>query len=142
MNIKRKYVGTLAIVLAGGIIAGCSETTSPGDGDVVTLDFLTFADPAQLKVYQRAVHAFHELHGDEIQVKLTGLSTDNYTQTLTTRLQGSEGPDIFYVQDFSMSTFVQGGAALPLDEFLEGPDSYVGKEDFPDDIWVRLIKMA
>ncbi|MEY8749441.1 ABC transporter substrate-binding protein [Alkalicoccobacillus gibsonii] len=135
MNIKRKYVGTLAIVLAGGIIAGCSETTSPSDGDVVTLDFLTFADPAQLKVYQRAVDAFHELHGDEIQVKLTGLSTDNYTQTLTTRLQGSEGPDIFYVQDFSMSTFVQGGAALPLDEFLEGPDSYVGKKDFPDDIW-------
>ena len=113
-----KRGGAVAFAVACGVVAGCSGSDTAADGDIVKLNFLTFADPAQLKVYQRAVDAFHELHGDEIQVELTGLSTDNYTQTLTTRLQGSEGPDIYYVQDFSMATFVQGEAALPLDDFL------------------------
>ncbi|MDQ0207679.1 ABC transporter substrate-binding protein [Alkalicoccobacillus murimartini] len=132
MGVKKR---TMVVIVACGILAGCSSSDTSSEEDVVKLDFLTYADPAQLKVYQRAVDAFHELHGDEIQVELTGLPADNYTQTLTTRLQGSEGPDIYYVQDFSMSTFVQGGTALPLDDFLEGPDSYVRKDEFPDDIW-------
>ncbi|TSB47610.1 ABC transporter substrate-binding protein [Alkalicoccobacillus porphyridii] len=130
---KTSLFGTVALGLL--VTVGCSSNESSGGGDVAQLEFITFADAAQLKVYQRAVDAFHEEHGDEIQINLAGVPSDNYTQTLTTRLQGSEGPDIYYVQDHSMSTFVAGGAALPLDEFLEGPDSYVTKEEFPDDIW-------
>ncbi|WP_059105673.1 ABC transporter substrate-binding protein [Shouchella shacheensis] len=133
----KKWVGKLGVVGCAVIITGCSgsgEGTS-AEGEEVNLSFVSWGDPEELKVYQRAVDSFNEEHEGEIHVELSGLPTDNYTQILTTRLQGGQAPDVFYVQDFAMSTFIDTNSVLELNEFLESDESYVSIEDFPEDIW-------
>ncbi len=122
-------VSTMAIAL----LAGCNQGSSGGE-DVVELSFSAWGNPAELEVYNRAVDAFNE-EQDEIQVTLTGIPNDNYFQTLTTRLQGGQAPDVFYVGSENMSTLIANGTIEPMSDFMGTDESYVQESEFTDDIW-------
>lgn len=86
---KRSGVFVLGGMAVGLVaLAGCSSSGSSVDGKV-ELTFSAWGNPAELKVYQRAVDAFNE-QSDSVEVELTGIPNDNYFQTLTTRLQGGK----------------------------------------------------
>ncbi|MFB4213086.1 ABC transporter substrate-binding protein [Shouchella sp. JSM 1781072] len=123
-------------VVAMSVMAGCNSGSSGtgGDGDVVQLSFSAWGNPAELDVYNRAVDAFNEMQ-DDIEVTLTGLPNDSYFQTLTTRLQGGQAPDVFYVGAENISTLMANGTIEPLSDFMETDDSYVTEDEFTDDIW-------
>ncbi len=127
--------GSRHLITAGvmlGVLAGCGG--SGGDGETVNLSFSAWGNPAELQVYNRAVDAFNEQR-DDVQVELTGIPNDNYFQTLLTRLQGGQAPDVFYVGDADVSTLISNGTIEPLSEFLESDASYVTEDEFATDIW-------
>ncbi|GIN59527.1 ABC transporter substrate-binding protein [Lederbergia ruris] len=126
----------LLVSLIACLLVACSNGKSgeKANGKTVNLNFSAWGNPEELKVYNRAVDAFNEKH-DDIQVKLTGIPNDNYFQTLLTRLQGGQAPDVFYVGDADVSTLVNNGTIEPLSDFLETDASYVKEEDFTTDIW-------
>ncbi|MCM3549227.1 sugar ABC transporter substrate-binding protein [Shouchella clausii] len=133
---KKVICSSLSVALATGLLIGCSGNTSGGGGagGKVELTFSAWGNPAELKVYNRAVDAFNDMQ-DDIEVTLTGIPNDNYFQTLTTRLQGGQAPDIFYVGAEDISTLIENGTIEPLSDFLETEDSYVKADEFTDDIW-------
>lgn len=148
MKIKKSVGLVMSFLMLIGILIACSndeETTGndngsnasgdpeAGDGDV-EVGFVAPGNPAELEVYQRAVDSFNEQH-DGVHVEFESIPGDNYTQILTTRLQGGQAPDVFYVQDFAMSTLVDNNSVLNLDDFLESDESYVSVDDFPEEIW-------
>ncbi|TSB46497.1 ABC transporter substrate-binding protein [Alkalicoccobacillus porphyridii] len=131
----KKKVGVLALGgLAVGMVAlsGCSSGSS-GDGKI-ELTFSAWGNPAELKVYQRAVDAFNE-QSETVEVDLTGIPNDNYFQTLTTRLQGGQAPDLFYVGAEDISTLISNGTIEPLNDFLESDASFVKADEFADGLW-------
>lgn len=126
-------LGGMAIGLVA--LAGCSSSGSSGSGDgKVELTFSAWGNPAELKVYQRAVDAFNE-QSDSVEVELTGIPNDNYFQTLTTRLQGGQAPDLFYVGAEDISTLISNGTIEPLSEFLNTDASHVTADEFADGLW-------
>ncbi len=101
-------------------LAACgsgSDSSTGSNGDAVELSFSAWGNPAELDVYNRAVDAFNEMQ-DDIEVTLTGLPNDNYFQTLTTRLQGGQAPDVFYVGAENISTLMSNGTIEPLSDFF------------------------
>lgn len=134
----KKKTGVLVVGgLAVGLLAlgACSSDSSGGDGEgKVGLTFSAWGNPAELKVYQRAVDAFNE-QSDTIEVELTGIPNDNYFQTLTTRLQGGQAPDLFYVGAEDISTLISNSTIEPLNEFLETDASFVKADEFADGLW-------
>lgn len=131
----KKTIGYVCVsALSVGMLTACNAESSGGGDDVVELSFSAWGNPAELDVYNRAVDAFNEAH-DDIEVTLTGLPNDNYFQTLTTRLQGGQAPDIFYVGTENMSTLISNGTIDPLSEFLSSEESFVSEDDFAEDIW-------
>ncbi|WP_055736851.1 MULTISPECIES: ABC transporter substrate-binding protein [Bacillaceae] len=127
------FVSALAITTLAACGSG-SDSSTGTNGDVVELSFSAWGNPAELDVYNRAVEAFNEMQ-DDVQVTLTGLPNDNYFQTLTTRLQGGQAPDVFYVGAENISTLMSNGTIEPLSDFLESGDSYVTEDEFTEDIW-------
>ncbi|TSB47959.1 sugar ABC transporter substrate-binding protein [Alkalicoccobacillus porphyridii] len=118
-------------------LAACSSSSSGEDKDI-HLSFSAWGNPQEMLVYERAVDSFNEQH-DDIHVEFNGIGGD-YFQTLTTRLQGGQAPDLFYLSAGDISTLIQNGTIAPVSEFLESDESYVRFDDFAGDIWGPTMK--
>ncbi|MFT9370501.1 ABC transporter substrate-binding protein [Paenibacillus polymyxa] len=118
------------------LAAACS--TSPKientDGQKVQLTMQVWGNPAEVKVYQRALDAF-EKENRNIEVKLVPVPGDQYEQKLLTQLQGSRGPDVFYSYESTMARLIGAKQVQPLGEFLKSDASDVKAEDFPEGLW-------
>jgi len=107
---------------------------SSGSGEKINLTFSAWGNPAEIKVYQRAVDGFNKENPD-IQVKLVPIPSDGYIQKLQTQLQGSQAPDVFYVGDGDISKLVETGKLAPLSEFMNSSESYAKPDEFAEGLW-------
>ncbi|MDQ0207600.1 ABC transporter substrate-binding protein [Alkalicoccobacillus murimartini] len=127
----------LAISLLSAL--GACSSSSSGDDKAVQLTFSAWGNPEEMKVYERAVDSFNEQH-DDIHVEFNGIGGD-YFQTLSTRLQGGQAPDLFYLSAGDVSTLIQNETIAPISDFLESDESYVKLEEFTTgDIWGPAIQ--
>lgn len=121
-------------------LAGCnnSATSEPGGngggGEKVQLTMQAWGNPAELKVYQRAVDGFME-ENPNIEVKLVPVASDQYEQKLMTSLQGNKGPDVFYAFEQTMPELIDAGKVQSLNDFFSTDESYVKLEDFPEGLF-------
>ncbi|HZH59845.1 MAG TPA: sugar ABC transporter substrate-binding protein [Metabacillus sp.] len=114
--------------------SGSSESGSSGSGETVNLTFSAWGNPAEIKVYQKAVDGFNK-ENPNIQVKLVPIPSDGYLQKLQTQLQGSQAPDIFYVGDGDISKLIETGKLAPLSEFMNSSESYAKPDEFAEGLW-------
>lgn len=128
--------GILFLVLLS-LIVGCSSQGSSGSnsGKTVTLTMNAWGNPAEIKVYQKALDAFME-ENPNIKVNLVPIPGDQYEQKLLTQLQGSKGPDLFYSYEGTMAKLIEADRVQPLKEYLNNSsESYVKADSFPDGLW-------
>ncbi|MFB5762558.1 ABC transporter substrate-binding protein [Paenibacillus medicaginis] len=130
---RKAVLAVVALLLA----AGCSSSPSAGgstERERVQLTMQAWGNPAELKVYQKALDAFTK-ENPQIQVKLVPVPGDQYEQKLLTSLQGNRGPDVFYASEPTMARLIAAGQVQPLSEFLQSEESYVQADEFPEGLW-------
>ncbi|KKI94190.1 sugar ABC transporter substrate-binding protein [Bacillus sp. SA1-12] len=124
------------------VLQGCSDSSSSsssdsgsnGSGDTVNLTFSAWGNPAEIKVYQKAVDGFMK-ENPNIKVKLVPIPSDGYIQKLQTQLQGSQAPDVFYVGDGDISKIIETGKLAPLSEYMNSSESYAKPDEFAEGLW-------
>ena len=117
------------------ILQGCSSKSgTSGSDDTVQLTFSAWGNPAEIKVYQKAVDGFMK-ENPNIKVKLVPIPSDGYIQKLQTQLQGSQAPDVFYVGDGDISKIIETGKLAPLGEFMNSSESYAKPDEFAEGLW-------
>ncbi|OAS89102.1 sugar ABC transporter substrate-binding protein [Metabacillus litoralis] len=134
----KKTIVVMIVLLFSIGLAACSneeKSSNQNNGKQVELTFATWGSPAEFEVLQKAVDKFNEEH-EGIHVKdIIGIPWANYNQTITTRLQGGEAPDVFYVNGQNISNLIETKSILPINDFMESSESYVKVDEYPKDIW-------
>lgn len=131
-----KVIPMLLVLLL--IISGCSSGASKGSdgksGGKVKLTMSAWGNPAEIKVYQKAIDEYQK-ENPKVEVKLLPVPGDNYEQKLMTQLSGGQASDVFYAGSEYISKLISTGKLAELSEFLEGPDSYVKPDEFAEGLW-------
>lgn len=134
---KKKWLATLGIsaLLAGGILAGCSNDAGEDKGnDAGTADEtkqveVTLAgwgsSPEEAELLSQVLADFEEKHPN-IKVKHEVIA-DQYMDVIKTRLIGGEGPDVFYLDAVEAPALIETGVLEPLNDYA-GEDFDI--EDF------------
>lgn len=115
------------------LLQGCGSGGSSGASGV-SLTMTAWGNPAELKVYQRAIDAYMEKYPD-VSVKLVPVPSDGYEQKLLTQLAGGSGSDVFYVGDETMAKLISNQSIEPLSGFLTSGDSFVKADEFAEGLW-------
>lgn len=140
MKISNPIKSGIWILLVMFIVIGCSSNstssgkTSSGNGKTIQLTMQAWGNPAELKVYQKAIDGFMD-ENPNIKVKLVPVSSDQYDQKLMTSLQGSKGPDVFYAHEPTMPQMIEADVVQPLDDFFNSAASYVNLKEFPEGLF-------
>jgi multiple sugar transport system substrate-binding protein len=140
MKRKSKWFTRLMPIFLGLVlvVSACGEANEGGggdeDGDKVNLKMTAWGNPAEIKVYQKALDAFEE-ENPNVTVDLIPAPGDTYKQKLFTQLQGGEAPDVFYVGSEYMSQLVETETIAELTQFLDSSDSYVKADEFAEGLW-------
>ncbi|MEK3889732.1 ABC transporter substrate-binding protein [Bacillus sp. FSL K6-3431] len=131
-----KVIPMLLILLL--IISGCSSgggKKSGGDsGGKVKLTMSAWGNPAEIKVYQRALDEYQK-QNKNVEIKLIPVPGDNYEQKLMTELSGGSANDIFYVGSETISKLIETGKIADLTDFLDSSGSFVKADEFADGLW-------
>ncbi|WP_018933016.1 ABC transporter substrate-binding protein [Gracilibacillus lacisalsi] len=131
------FVVIIFVVL---LLSACSSDSSSsssnnsGSSEEGELTMTAWGNPAEIKVYQKAIDAYQEVNPD-VSIKLIPGPGDTYKQKLLTQLQGSQSPDLFYVGGEYMSQLIETGRVAELSEFLGSEESYVKPDEFADGLW-------
>ncbi|MBO1005702.1 ABC transporter substrate-binding protein [Pseudogracilibacillus auburnensis] len=124
---KKKWLATLGIsaLLAGGILAGCSNDAGEDKGtDAGTTDEtkqveVTLAgwgsSPEEAELLSQVLADFEEKHPN-IKVKHEVIA-DQYMDVIKTRLIGGEGPDVFYLDAVEAPALIETGVLEPLNDY-------------------------
>ena len=141
---KRVISAMLACVMVMGTLAGCGnseketqssvakETTKETSTEatssevVVEEDGPLFKEPVELSIlYYVNANVVEDQILEEIlkmtnvDAKVTQATSANYTEKLNSVLASGDLPDIVYLEEEHMNTWIEEGALLPLDDLLE-----------------------
>ncbi|PTM56654.1 ABC transporter substrate-binding protein [Desmospora activa] len=130
INWGKKSLFLFGLVLCMVLVQACSGSA---DGKE-QLTMSAWGNPAELKVYQRAIDAYMEKNPD-VSIKLVPIPVDGYEQKLITQLTGGGGSDLFYVGAEYTSRLVEGNTIEPLTDFLNSEESYTKPDDYAEGLW-------
>ena len=105
-------------------MGGCDRQKEASADGVVTLDFLNYATPEFMALYNRKlIPAFHATH-PKIRVRtIESLGDAGYDAKLLTLIAGKMAPDIFHVVQTNFPSYAARDVLLPVDELLaDDPD--------------------
>ncbi|MCP3763466.1 sugar ABC transporter substrate-binding protein [Domibacillus sp. A3M-37] len=141
----KRFFGFIAFLMISSlIIAGCSNGDTStgsdsskgngGSGEKVNITMSAWGNPAELKVYQRALDSYMKKNPN-VSIKLVPIPSDAYEQKLMTQLQGGSGPDVFYVGDATMAKLATNGSVAELSEFMNTEESFAKPDEYAEGLW-------
>ncbi|MBO0995190.1 sugar ABC transporter substrate-binding protein [Bacillus sp. SD088] len=137
--LKRKSQFAAFLIVIVLLVTGCSSSGSnsgsaSNDEKKIELTMSAWGNPAEIKVYQRALDEY-EKQNPNIKVKLIPVPSDNYEQKLLTQLSGGQGNDVFYAGSETISKLISTGVIADLTDFLDSSSSFVKPEEFSEGMW-------
>jgi multiple sugar transport system substrate-binding protein len=134
----RKYTNTawslICLLAAFTLLAGCAPipgappqpaATAPAavpvEGSKIILRVGTGDSGEGLTPHQEIISQFEQANPD-ILVQLEAVAGNDYYTRLLTQIAAKRPPDIIQVGDDAVPMFVEKGAFLPLDDFIQGKD--------------------
>jgi raffinose/stachyose/melibiose transport system substrate-binding protein len=99
MKIKRTVAVLSAVMLAAGLLAGCTSGNNGKSGSSDhSLTLYTYDDAPQAKVLQSTLKDFTKKSGISVKVNdLPGSGAAIYPGKLRTALAGGKGPDVWRI---------------------------------------------
>jgi multiple sugar transport system substrate-binding protein len=108
-----------ALALAGALaLTACGSGGSgdeDGGGDALTFMFRGGAD--EKAAYQAAITKFTEDTG--VEVKMTVTDADQYATKLQAAVSGNKVPDVFYIEQANLQSYVASGVLLDITDQVE-----------------------
>jgi multiple sugar transport system substrate-binding protein len=108
-----------AIALAGALaLTACSSGGGGEDGggdDALTFMFRGGAD--EKAAYQAAIDKFTEDTG--VEVKMTVTDADQYATKLQAAVSGNKVPDVFYIEQANLQSYVASGVLMDITQQVE-----------------------
>lgn len=139
-NFRRVIALLAAAVMLLCALTACSKketnndkTDTPSETGKVTVRFMVNGSAEELAIYEKAVNAFNA-QSEKTEVKLIGVTGDDYTAQVMTQLSTKEAPDCFYAEEGSYGELNRSGNLADLSTYLNGADSVLKKSDIPENI--------
>ncbi|MGW8567698.1 ABC transporter substrate-binding protein [Isoptericola sp. NPDC055881] len=111
MRKSRLIAGIVTAVVAAGTVTACSSGSGSGSDDD-TLTFMFRGGDDEKKAYQEAIDRFTEDTG--VKVKMIVTSADQYAQKLQAAVAGNKVPDVFYIEQASLQSYVSSGVLMDI----------------------------
>ena len=110
---RRRFAQISALGLTTAALAACSGSSGSSSAHKVT--WSTWGSPEELKGYDAIQDRFKKDHPDiELVFQPTASYTD-YHSKLLTQLSSGTAPDVFYVGDDRIASFIRNGVLLPIE---------------------------
>ncbi len=106
--------GALALTACGSG-GGSDDGGGSGDGDTLTFMFRGGAD--EKAAYQAAIDKFTEDTG--VKVEMTVTDADQYATKLQAAVSGNKVPDVFYIEQANLQSYVASGVLLDITDQVE-----------------------
>jgi len=111
MRKSRLIAGIVTAVVAAGTVTACSSGSGSSSDDG-TLTFMFRGGDDEKKAYQEAIDRFTEDTG--VKVKMIVTSADQYAQKLQAAVAGNKVPDVFYIEQASLQSYVGSGVLMDI----------------------------
>ncbi|MCL2465084.1 MAG: extracellular solute-binding protein, partial [Micrococcales bacterium] len=137
MSRTRRFTGAAIAVatLSALALAGCSSGSgSPSAGGSAgpsgNVTWTSWGDAGEIAIMKQFTSDFNKSHPN---IKVTfqpGADYSSYHPKLLTQLSANKAPDVFYIGDDNIGSFVSANVLEPLDSYLAEPSSAVSQSDF------------
>lgn len=124
--------GTAATAAIMGLSLG-GHSNSISAQDATSITWSTWGNPGEVERFREYTEKFNQENPD-IQAELIPVPTD-YESKLLTQLNGGTAPDVFYVGDASMTTFIETGAIVDITDMMNSEASEAKPEEFAEGVW-------
>ncbi|MFD6137604.1 ABC transporter substrate-binding protein [Isoptericola sp. NPDC060257] len=111
MRKSRLIAGIATALVAASTLAACGSGGGSGTDDG-TLTFMFRGGDDEKKAYQEAIDRFTEDTG--VKVKMIVTSADQYAQKLQAAVAGNKVPDVFYIEQASLQSYVSSGVLMDI----------------------------
>ncbi|GIG36024.1 ABC transporter substrate-binding protein [Cellulomonas pakistanensis] len=115
-----KTLRATALALAGALALTACGTGGGGDDSSGGGDALTFmfrGGPDEKAAYQAAIDKFTEDTG--VEVRMTVTDADQYATKLQAAVSGNKVPDVFYIEQANLQSYVGSGVLLDITDQVE-----------------------
>jgi multiple sugar transport system substrate-binding protein len=139
--LKKKVATALAMAAVTlPIVAACSTTPAVRSNSgaartaVTKLTWSTWGNPGELSRFYKLTDAYNKTHPN-VHWTLVPIPNTGYLQKLQTELAGGSGPDVYYMGDGDMSTYVKDNVLLDLTPYLGTGSIKHSITDWPAGVW-------
>ena len=116
------------------ILQSCGSSGSATTGKA-SIKWSTWGTPDQMKTVQQFTDDFNHQHTNINSQLVLIPSVDIYESKILTEVNGGTAPDLFYLQDLSISKFRQDNILLDLTSRLNSSTSLSKPDDFFNGLW-------
>ncbi|RMI13149.1 ABC transporter substrate-binding protein [Cellulomonas triticagri] len=107
-----------ALALAGALaLTACGSGGGESGGDSDTLTFMFRGGADEKAAYQAAIDKFTEDTG--VKVEMTVTDADQYATKLQAAVSGNKVPDVFYIEQANLQSYVASGVLLDITDQVE-----------------------
>ncbi|WP_308428553.1 ABC transporter substrate-binding protein [Mycetocola manganoxydans] len=105
---------------AGLLLSGCSASAGEDSGEK-KLTFMFRGGEDEKKAYEKAIAEFEKANDIEVDVIVT--TADQYITKLKAAIAGKKVPDVFYINQGDVQSYVKNGVVKDITEYVEGSDT-------------------
>ncbi|MBO9569509.1 MAG: sugar ABC transporter substrate-binding protein [Cellulomonas iranensis] len=122
MKKSRLVVGATCAALVGALaLTACSsDGGSGGDDGSKKITFMFRGGPDEKKAYEAAIDKYTEATGVDVEMIVT--DADQYATKLQAAVAGNNVPDVFYIEQASLQSYVASGVLLDITDQVEASD--------------------
>jgi multiple sugar transport system substrate-binding protein len=113
-----KTLRVAALALAGALtLTACGSGGGGEDGGDEALTFMFRGGADEKAAYQAAIDKFTEDTG--VEVKMTVTDADQYATKLQAAVSGNKVPDVFYIEQANLQSYVASGVLMDITQQVE-----------------------
>lgn len=132
---RRDFLRLGGAGVAGASLMGLYGCGGGAEGGSAAVEWTTWGNPGEVARFREFTENFIR-ENPELPVNFTPIpNVDEYDARLFTEFLGGTGPDLFYVSDSNVGTWVERGIAREITDMLTGPDSQSPPDALPDGLW-------
>ena len=110
----------LAVAAVAAVSLSACSGGDTGDGDADTIQFMFRGGPDEKAAYEEAIERYTEDTGIKVEMIVT--DADQYATKLQAAVSGGKVPDVFYIEQANLQSYVHSGVLMDITELVDESD--------------------